>query len=198
MFFSEHLKINFFSIPIVCMKSTNFSHSSYMLTLDLNYNNFNVKSNHFPTDHSTDIVTNKIILCIWKYTDLLLLLWPVYSFKVLQAYLYQPGSKGKEGRGITALHSTIKPEEIAFYQCSTILFGRLTLGYNRKRTLSGVCCISLGSLPVMHYQQIFLRRDKPLVGIPHRNKLATLNTEKKFPFKWEWLSTSVCKAFWFR
>ena len=80
-----------------------------MLTLDLNYNN--VKSNYSPTDRPTDMVTNKIILCIWKYTDLLLL-WPAYN--VLQAYLYQAGSQGKAGgwegrRGITGPHSTTKP-----------------------------------------------------------------------------------------
>lgn len=116
---------------------------------------------------------------------------------ISQWYLHQAGSKGKREWGITALHSTTKPKKSSLlYQCSTILFERLTLGYNRKRTLSGVCSLSPGNLPVVHYQQISLRRDKPLVGIPHRNRLATLNMEKTFPFKWEWLSMSFCKAFW--
>lgn len=67
-----------------------------MLPLDLNYNNFTVKSNYFPTNHSTDIVTNKIILCIWKYTDLLLLR-PAYTWKFCRHTFTKEGVREKKG-----------------------------------------------------------------------------------------------------
>lgn len=128
-----------------------------MLALDLNYNNFNVKSNYFPTDHSTDIAASKIILCIWKYTDLLLLS-TVYTWKFCRHTFIKQGVREKKGRESLLFTAHLNQKKKAFYQCSTILFGRLTLGYTRKKTLSGVCCITLGSLPVMNYQQIFFKR----------------------------------------